>query len=400
MRAAEVVAEHGARVVLFEGKPSVGRKLLVAGRGGLNLTHSEPVERFAGRYLGGAGAERWRALLAEFGPAELRAWAAKLGVQTFVGTSGRMFPVEKQAAGLLRRWLARLRGFGVSVCSTYLWESLRPAHDTSHKARWRLRFQNGVVAEAKAVVFALGGASWPETGSNGAWVGAFQNALGVRVVPWQPANCGWEIAAPGWSEKLLAEAEGKPLKNIIVRVVGDDASTAVAGELLITRYGLEGGTLYALGPALRARPPTARRLEIDLKPQLSAATLATRLPAPVPSLLTLDAVTHHWRLAPVARLLLEYHGPGGGVAGREVWLRAVKNFSLPLAGPRPIAEAISSAGGVAWEEVDDALMLRRLPGVFLCGEMLDWEAPTGGYLLQGCFATGTRAGRGAATWKG
>ncbi len=400
MRAAEVAALAGRergetwRIAIFDGKPSVGRKFLVAGRGGLNLTHSEPLDRFIPRY--GEATERWRDLLAGFGPADLRTWAAGLETETFVGTSGRVFPREKQAAGLLRRWVKRLRALGVAFHVNHRWERVEPA--AAGGTGWRLGFRLRTAdtpdgaepreVRARAVVFALGGASWPQTGSDGAWQEAFR-ALGVPVAPWQPANCGWEIEPP-WSPEFLAAAEGQPLKNIVLTAGG----RTVAGELLVTAYGIEGGALYQLGATLRAQTPPAR-LEIDLKPQLSAAALAAKLSG-TPRIFSAEETARRWRLSPAARALLESGGPGAPTRDPGAWLAVVKNFPLTLRGPRPIAEAISSAGGIRWEALDASLMLRAFPGLFAAGEMIDWEAPTGGYLLQGSFATGTRAGQGAA----
>ncbi len=395
LRAAEVAAEAGAgrwRIALFDAKPSVGRKFLVAGRGGLNLTHSEEIDRFLTRYDEGRQVERWRALLAEFSPTDLRAWAARLGIDTFVGTSGRVFPREKQAAGLLRRWVARLRTLGVEFRMNHRWKSLRRV-----ETGWQLMFQRRTIGpagddleiHARAVLFALGGASWPQTGSDGEWQAVFRDALGICAVPWQPANCGWEVE-PAWSPEFLRAAEGLPLKNVALSVDGRRA----LGELLITRYGIEGGALYQLGTTLRGQPLPAR-LEIDLKPQLSLKRLAEKLTGE--QRFSPDDVARRWRRGAAARALLAIPC-GDRTQEKSAWLRIVKNFPLMLRGPRPIEEAISSAGGVAWMELDEGLMLARLPGLFVAGEMIDWEAPTGGYLLQGCFATGTRAGRGAADW--
>lgn len=347
LRAAEVASAAGVRVIVADAQRSVGRKFLVAGRGGLNLTHGEPVENFPLRYR--AEAERWKDLLGEFGPEDLRAWAASLGYETYVGTSGRVFPRGQKAGGLLRAWLRKLRASGVEF----------------RTASRLVRLESGVATfesdaiPARAIVLALGGASWPETGSDGAWP-PLLTAHGIEIAPWQPANCGWEV---DWPNELLAQVEGMPLKNLTVTA----GAESVSGELLITRYGLEGGALYRLGPVLRAM--TEPKITIDLKPQLSEEAVRTR---PL-------------KLSPAAQALVQTFRPD-----------SVKALTLALRGPRPIAEAISSAGGVRWHELDRDLMLRKVPGVFVAGEMIDWEAPTGGYLLQGCFATGTRAGRAAA----
>ena len=376
LRAAEVAHASGAHVTVCDGQRSVGRKFLVAGRGGLNLTHGEPVENFPARY--GDEPERWRDLLAEFGPAELRAWAADLGVETYVGTSGRVFPRGQKAAGLLRSWVRRLRASGVAFRTGSQFTGLAREQD-----QWRiaLHADEDFSMTADTVVLALGGASWPETGSNGTWT-AILAAHGVSISPWQPANCGWEV---DWPAELRARAEGLPLKNLTVSA-GDQS---VSGELLITRHGLEGGAIYRLGRTLRsmARP----QLAIDLKPQLAADVMRAR----VAHLDNRDEWFRAWKLSGAALALLETMARPDPESVDETIAR-IKSFTVALRGPRPIAEAISSAGGIPWAELDESLMLRKLPGVFVAGEMIDWEAPTGGYLLQGCFATATRAGRAAA----
>ena len=377
MRAAEVAGAAGLSVVLCEAQRSVGHKFLVAGRGGLNLTHGEPVENFPLRYR--AEPERWRALLAEFGPDDLRKWANELGVESYVGTSGRVFPQGQKAAGLLRAWITRLRALNVPMRMGARLVSL--ARESS---RWRADFaseEGDFAITAGAVVLALGGASWPETGSDGTWP-ALLAAHGIEVSPWAPANCGWNV---DWPAALPERAEGLPLKNLTV-TVGDES---VSGELLITRYGLEGGAIYRLGPLLRAMD--SPRITIDLKPQLSAEALATRLASGVP----LQDWPRTLKLSPAAVALLETMY-ADDLEEPERLVHRVKNFDLALRDPRPIAEAISSAGGIAWDELDDSLMLCKLPGVFVAGEMIDWEAPTGGYLLQGCFTTGDKTGRAAA----
>lgn len=381
LRAAEVANEAGAQVTIFDAQRSAGRKFLVAGRGGLNLTHAEPVENFPARYRDEP--DRWRDLLAEFGPDALREWAEKLTIDTYVGTSGRVFPRGQKAAALLRAWTERLRGRGVDfVFGHRLLDLARDADG------WQLKFaaDTGLPALSfHAVVFALGGASWPDTGSDGAWPETF-SAHGIEVASWRPANCGWEVA---WSDELLARAEGLPLKNLTVTAGGE----AVSGELLITRYGLEGGAIYRLGRNLRAM--ASPLLAIDFKPQLTAQHLRDRaVGARTPA-------DHFrvWKLSPAAIALMETMRTTEP-ADTEDLIDAVKEFTVPLLRPRPIAEAISSAGGIRWHELTSELMLRKMPGVFVAGEMIDWEAPTGGYLLQGCFSTGTRAGRGAARFTG
>jgi uncharacterized flavoprotein (TIGR03862 family) len=381
LRAAEVAAPAGASVSIFDSMPSAGRKFLVAGRGGFNLTNAEPLADFISRYSAGP----WHDLLHAFGPDDLRAWAESLGVQTFVGSGRRVFPREMKAAPLLRRWISRLRSLGVTFYPRHLWSHFLPSEPRT------LEFatpQGTLSATAQAVIFALGGASWPQTGSNASWTIPFQSA-GILLNPLQPANCGWNVA---WSENFLKIAEGKPLKNIQVST----NHSGCYGELLITNYGLEGGPLYTLTPKLRTlRSPC---ISIDLKPHLSKSELLSRI-AQAKRFHPHEAF-ERWKLDPIARALLMFHPDANAWKSHSDLAGTVKCCKIALECPRPIEEAISSAGGVRWEEVDDHLMLKKLPGVFLAGEMLDWEAPTGGYLMQGCFATGTRAGLATAEWKG
>lgn len=371
-------------MTLFDGKASVGRKFLVAGRGGLNLTHSEPNDLFVSRYSGpGQPAEFWPDALAEFNSEALRKWAADLGIETFAATSGRVYPREMKAAPLLRRWVHRLRESGVQFALRHRWVGLRRG------AQWSVDFQvaeeNRTVA-ADAVILALGGGSWPETGSDGGWVSAL-NASGVSVEPLAPANCGWESS---WPADVLALAEGRPLKNITARA----GSVTAVGELLVTRYGLEGGAIYQLGSALRAM--SEPEIVIDLKPTYSAEELVRKLGNCRKNFL--PEARSRWRLCDAAYGLLSAQPQNKPFTSAADLAATTKSCALRLIGPRPIAEAISSAGGVRWSELDPHLMLRQLPGVFVAGEMIDWEAPTGGYLMQGCFATGTRAALGALQW--
>lgn len=382
LRAAQVAASLGASVSLFDAKPSVGRKFLVAGRGGLNLTHSEPQERFISRYsLPNPPSDRWLSLLSDFDPSALRNWAANLGIQTFTASTGRVYPREMKAAPLLRRWVEQLRSSGVRFNLRHRWTALHPSGST-----WQTTFL--VDGETRsfhsdAVILALGGGSWPQTGSDAGWIPLLQ-AAGVNVTPLAPANCGWEVS---WPNPVLALAEGLPLKNITVSA----GSVTVPGELLVTRYGLEGGSLYSLGAVLRAMPcPT---IVIDFKPAHSPDQLLRKL-GPCRSNFLAQARSR-WKLSDAATAILGNVPTLQPFTSPDALVAAVKGFQLQLIRPRPIAEAISSAGGVCWSELDDSLMIRRLPGVFVAGEMIDWEAPTGGYLMQGCFATGTRAAHGA-----
>jgi uncharacterized flavoprotein (TIGR03862 family) len=377
LRAAEVAAEAGADVTVFDAKPSVGRKFLVAGKGGMNLTHSESLERFATRYSASIPREEsWLKILEGFSPIDLREWATGLGAETFEAGSGRVYLKNLKAATLLRAWVARLKTLGVQFKMKHRLVSLTPG------STFRITFSNESQAEADAVILATGGASWPQTGSDGQWTQALEN-LAISIQPLLPANCGWES---DWGPDFLALAEGKPLKNVTVRAGNEQ----FRGEVLITRYGIEGGPLYALGRALRDMPEPA--LTIDLKPAHSHEQLVAKMES-VRRHLSAEA-RQRWKLGDAAYALL----------ARTEWTdvdslaHEAKNCVIPLKGPRPIAEAISSAGGVCWSEIDASLMLKKLPGVFVAGEMIDWEAPTGGYLLQGCFATGSLAAKSALAW--
>ena len=378
LRAAEVAAEGGAAVTLFDAKASVGRKLLVAGRGGLNLTNSEPSENFVTRYTGTEQPDdSWRSLIGDFDAESLRKWAAGLGVETFAATTGRVYPKELKAAPLLRRWVQRLRQLGVKFEMRHRWTGLVPG------APLQLHFQTDQgrrTITTDAAILALGGGSWPETGSDGTWTDILHR-LGIGITPLQPANCGWELP---WPPSVLAAVEGKPVKNIVVRA----GSLEARGELLITRHGLEGGAIYQLGPALRAMKEPA--ISIDFKPTFTAAQLVAKMDSVRRDFLA--EARRRWRLGDAACAILETRGEFTSAASLAA---EVKDCVLRLTGPRPLAEAISSAGGVKWSELDGGLMLRKLPGVFVAGEMIDWEAPTGGYLIHGCFATGTRAAKSA-----
>ena len=372
LRAAEVCAAAGFRVAVYDAKRSVGRKFLVAGKGGLNLTNAEPAEKFAARYSSGEGSF-WRELLGDFDAPALRQWAAELGCESFETKSGRVYLKDLKAAPLLRRWVTRLRESGVAFYMNHRLVDLAPGRP------FDLIFENGERASADAVILALGGASWPETGSDGRWVPLFEN-LGLSTSPLAPANCGWEH---DWPTSVLETAEGKPLKNIRVSAGGKSSS----GELILTRYGLEGGPLYALGATLRTMEIPA--ISIDLKPAHSIEQLVAKMESARRNFAA--EARQRWKLGEAAFALLN----------RREWTDAqflaeeAKNLIISLKGPRPIAEAISSAGGLQWEELTDRLMARKIPGLFVAGEMIDWEAPTGGFLLQGCFSTATRAARSA-----
>ena len=385
LMAAETLSRAGLGVTVHERMPSLGRKLLMAGRGGLNLTHSEPLLDFLARY---GPAETWlRPLIQAFPPTALRAWADGLGQATFVGSSGRVFPEALKASPLLRAWLARLAAQGVRFALRQEWQGWDAA------GRPVMRHGGGVTAIAPAAcVLALGGASWPRLGSNGAWVGPIERA-GIAVAPLRPANCG--LLLP-WSRSFAERFAGAPLKKVALSFEGRSAR----GEAVVTGYGLEGGVVYALAAAIRERLAGEGRAAalLDLRPDLAEAELAARL-ARVPGRQTLaNRLRKAAGLPPVAINLLRE------VAGMELprapegLARLVKRLPLAFAGTAPIERAISTAGGIALAELDENLMLRRRPGTFVAGEMLDWEAPTGGYLLQASLATGVAAAEGVRRW--
>ncbi|WP_290747822.1 TIGR03862 family flavoprotein [Amaricoccus sp.] len=376
LMAAETLAASGRRVLVAEAKPSIGRKLLMAGKSGLNLTRDEPPAAFAAAYPEGGAA--LAPILAGFGPAEVVAWARGLGIETFAGSSGRVFPVAMKASPLLRAWAARLAGLGVAV---------RP--------RWRWTgWQDGALAFAtpegevrlrpRATVLALGGGSWARLGSDGAWTATLA-AEGVSLAPFRPSNVGFRVA---WSA-AMARHFGAAVKPVRLRA-GD---LATRGEFVVSARGVEGGGVYALGPALRAGAP----LVADLAPDLDAAAVAARLARPRGGASLANHLRRALGLSPVKiALLREFAAPA--LADPAATAAAVKALPLRLDGPRPIDEAISTAGGLAFAGLDPDLMLRARPGVFAAGEMLDWDAPTGGYLLTACFATGRHAGAAAARW--
>ena len=391
LMAAEVLSQGGAAVDLYDAMPSVARKLLLAGRGGLNLTHAEAPEMFLTRY-GARHAEvgRW---LAAFGPAQLRAWAHELGIATFVGSSGRVFPAEMKAAPLLRAWLHRLRQGGVRFHARHRWHGWMPGGQA-------LRFiapSGDVVVSADACLLALGGGNWARLGSDGAWVPLLE-AEGVVVRPLKPANCGFNVA---WSEHLARRFAGHPVKNVAAGFDDDDGKTpARSGEFVVTRHGIEGGLIYALAAGLRDRIEArgSATLRLDLLPARTFEQLLADLERPRGR----DSLANHLRrkcgIDGIKAALLREVAPSGDLAQPAKLAALIKALPLRLDSPRPLDEAISSAGGVDFSAVDSALMLHRLPGVFCAGEMLDWEAPTGGYLLTACMASGRIAGRGILDW--
>jgi uncharacterized flavoprotein (TIGR03862 family) len=387
--AAEVLAQGGARVMVYDAMPSVGRKFLMAGRGGLNLTHSEKLPAFITRYR--EAMPQLAAAIEAFPPDALRAWSEALGQPTFVGSSGRIFPKTLKASPLLRAWLRRLDAMGVKFVLRQRW--------TGWDESGRLLFQtpDGQSAvDARATVLALGGASWPRLGSDGGWVETLR-AKGVTVSPLKPANCGFAVA---WSDIFRGRFEGEPLKGIALSF----GAHSVRGEAMITRNGIEGGAIYALSAELREAilGSGEATLHIALRPDLSTSDLVARLSAPRGKQTFSNWLRKAAQLPPVAIGLLQEAAIASGTAlaslSPENLAERINAVPIKLNGIAPIARAISTAGGIALSELDADFMIRRLPGVFVAGEMLDWEAPTGGYLLQACFATGAAAGRGALKW--
>lgn len=393
-------------VIVYDAMPSFGRKFLLAGRGGLNLTHSEPPDAFLSRY--GERRAVLEPLIAAFDADALRAWAHELGVTTFVGSSGRVFPQEMKAAPLLRAWLARLRAAGVHFAVRHRWLGWRAQDDAVPRAPATLRFatpDGERLASADAVVLALGGGSWAKLGSDGAWVPTLRQR-GIRVAELVPANCGFDVAAGGadgigWSEHLLARHLGEPLKSVVGRLTDANGQTVErAGECLISATGIEGGLIYALSAPLRdtiaARGEAV--LQLDLAPGRSLERLSADLARPRGSRSMASHLQGQAGIKGLKAALLRECLPAADFADPARLAARIKALPLRLVAPRPLDEAISSAGGVDFNELDAHLMLRALPGVFVAGEMLDWEAPTGGYLLTACFATGRVAGQGVLDW--
>jgi len=390
LMAAEVLSSAGLHVEVFDAMPSVARKFLLAGRGGLNLTHVEAPDIFVSRY--GTRRTEVGAWLDEFGPRQLRDWAQELGIATFTGSSGRVFPHEMKAAPLLRAWLHRLRAAGVMFRVRHRW--------LGWDGEGALRFATpagGKKVGAHATVLALGGGSWARLGSDGAWVPLLA-ARGVTVQSLRPANCGFDVA---WSEHLRQRFAGAPVKNLSASFMAPDGSvTRQDGEFLVTEQGVEGNLIYALSAPLRDRIETAgsATLHIDLAPERELQRLTKDLAHPRGR----DSLANHLRrragISGVKAALLHEYATPDDLATPARLAAILKALPLRLDSPRPLDEAISSAGGVDFAALDDKLMLRALPGTFCAGEMLDWEAPTGGYLLTACLASGRAAARGVLHW--
>jgi len=389
LMAAEALANAGLAVQVFDAMPSVGRKFLLAGVGGMNITHSEPYPAFVSRY-----AERRDAidaLLRDFDADALRQWIHGLGIETFVGTSGRVFPRDMKAAPLLRAWLKRLRDGGVVIHTRHRWLGW------NSDGTLRIAYPQGELqVRADAVVLALGGGSWARLGSDGAWQPLLAER-GVDISPLQPSNCGFEVQ--GWSQLLKDKFAGAPLKNIALSVPG---SLPRKGEFILTAQGVEGSLVYAWSAAVREAINREGRatLLLDLLPDRSVDKVAQALARPRGSRSMARHLQGQLGIDGVKAALLRELTDQATFADPESLARAIKALPIELVRPRPLDEAISSAGGVRFEALDEGLMLKRLPGVFCAGEMLDWEAPTGGYLLTACFASGLRAGKAVVEWLG
>ncbi|MDD3017186.1 MAG: TIGR03862 family flavoprotein [Comamonas sp.] len=394
LMAAEQLTGQGLQVCVFDGKASAGRKFLLAGKGGMNLTHSEVFDDFAQRY--GHAATTLTPMLRTWGAEQLRAWAQGLGIATFVGSSGRVFPSDMKAAPLLRAWLARLRAQGVRLLMRHRWQGW------DDQGRLCLQTPQGLQpVQVRATLLALGGGSWPQLGSDGAWQALLQ-ARGVDIAALQPANCGFDVqgrTGTGWSTHFQERFAGAPLKNVAITWTQADGSLwQRQGEFVVTASGVEGSLVYAASAVLRDAIALQGQAQfmLNLLPAWAPDKVLAAVQHPrgarslsnhLKSRLGLDGV----KLALLYELLTKEQ-----MQDSATLAHAIQALPVALSRPRPLAEAISSAGGVRWMALDDGLMLRALPGVFCAGEMIDWEAPTGGYLLTACFATGVRAAQGIA----
>jgi uncharacterized flavoprotein (TIGR03862 family) len=390
--AAEVLSQAQFKVDVYDAMPSVGRKFLLAGKGGLNLTHSEAYEKFLARY--GVHTEHLQPILDAFSPDDLKQWAQDLGIETFVGSSGRVFPKDMKAAPLLRAWLHRLRSADVSFHVRHQWQGWANNNPT------RLCFQTPDgerLIQADAVVLALGGGSWKKLGSTGVWVSLLAER-GINIAPLKPSNCGFNV---NWTPYFCEHFAGQPVKNIQLSFTSSaDKHTELRGEFIITENGVEGSAIYTLSAALRDEIELHQHanITIDLAPDRSMDYLMDRLTMSRNKTSISTYLRKRLHLDNLKVALLRETLTTADFENPLTVCTAVKKLPIRLLSTRPIDEAISSAGGVSFSALDNQLMLRHLPGVFCAGEMLDWEAPTGGYLLTACFATGRHAGLGTVTW--
>lgn len=396
LMAAEVLSRHGVRVDVFDAMPSAGRKFLLAGIGGMNITHSEPMDAFLGRYR--ARREQLAPLIHRFNPDALRAWIHGLGIDTFVGSSGRVFPTEMKAAPLLRAWLHRLREAGVRLNMRHRWVGWAEPSDRAQVLRFETPDGERLV-QVDAVVLAMGGGSWPRLGSDAAWVPLLETR-GVQVQPLKPANCGFDA---DWSVHFQERYAGQPVKSVAIGLpsgdapVGDHALQFRPGEFMLTQTGIEGSLVYALSAPIRDTllAEGEATIWLDLAPGWSAQRVTDELMRPRGARSMSSHLQSKLNITGVKLGLLRECLSKEAFADLPQLAKAIKALPLRLTRTRPIDEAISTAGGVAFEALDAKLMIERLPGVFCAGEMLDWEAPTGGYLLTACFASGAAAGQGA-----
>ncbi|MGQ0555832.1 MAG: TIGR03862 family flavoprotein [Nitrospiraceae bacterium] len=390
LMAAEAATSASARVEVYDAMPSVGRKFLLAGKGGLNLTHSEPIEPFLSRY----GQQRAfiEPAIRLFSPSALRDWARELGVETFVGTSGRIFPADLKAAPLLRAWLRRLRQSGVQFHIRHRWRGW------DEEGRLLFTTPQGLIhVHADAVVLALGGGSWPHLGSDAAWTQILAEQK-IPIAPLKPANCGFDVR---WSEHFRTKFAGYPVKTVqVTTTTADGIVIRQRGECVVTETGVEGGLIYTVSSHVRDAIATegTASLWLDLAPDRSLQQLTKDLSKPRGKRTLATHLTRCAGITGVKAGLLREVVSKDVLADSARLASAIKSIRLTLTAPRPLAEAISTAGGVSFEALDNRLMLRARSGVFCAGEMLDWEAPTGGYLLTGCMATGHLAGTAAAGW--
>jgi len=385
LMAAEVLAQGGVHVDLYDAMPSVGRKFLMAGKGGMNITHAEPFDIFLTRY--GARRDQIEPLLRVFPPDALREWIHGLGIDTFVGTSNRVFPTDMKAAPLLRAWLHRLRESGVHFHVRHRWCGW------DEQGAMRFATPDGEhTVNADAAVLALGGGNWPQLGSNGAWVPLLAQR-DISIAPLRPANCGFDVA---WSPYFREHFVGEPLKSIAATV----GEVRKQGECVITEHGVEGGLIYAHSAALREETERVGHatLHLDLLPDWSPQRVQIEVSHPRGSRSLSSHLQSRLGLKGVKANLLREVLSAAQMHDPALLARAIKDLPLRLVAARPLSEAISTAGGVAFEALDEKLMLKKIPGVFCAGEMLDWEAPTGGYLLSACYASGFAAGNGVLKW--
>jgi uncharacterized flavoprotein (TIGR03862 family) len=396
LMAAEALAGAGLAVDVYDAMPSVGRKFLMAGKGGMNLTHAEPAEPFLGRY--GQRAAQLAPLIEAFDPAALRAWVHGLGVDTFVGSSGRVFPTDMKAAPMLRAWLHRLRESGVRFHMRHRWIGWDEPDTPGNVPALRFATPEGERRiAADAIVLALGGGSWARLGSDGAWVPLLA-ARGVGIAPLRPANCGFDVA---WSGHFHERFAGQPVKTVAIGLTATDGTPHYRqGEFVITQGGIEGSLVYALSAPMRDLLDAGAdaTIRLDLAPDMAVSRVAAEVGRPRGARSLSSHLQSRLGIAGVKAGLLRECLSKQAMQDPAQLAAAIKALPLRLVRPRPIDEVISSAGGVTFDSVNGQLMLSALPGVFCAGEMLDWEAPTGGYLLTACFASGLAAGRGAADW--